>query len=155
MEKKEKSKDNVELSKTLKKLAYRNLSIDVKKVINDVIQSCNFLGEYKVPVEDVYAVIRNANEISKVQVEYQLSAYRVSTQQKQVKGVSSIEKYKRACILVAEALDKFIEEGGELDALKKVLPAKKMTDEQKQKVQEMMTGDVSAKDVMAYLKTIR
>ncbi|HCU0431134.1 TPA: hypothetical protein OUE92_003336 [Serratia marcescens] len=154
MAKPEKSKDNSELSELLKKLPYRKLSIDATRVINDVIQSCSFLGKYKVPVDDVYAVIRNATEISKVQVEYQLSIYRVSTQQKQVKGVSSIEKYKRACTLVAEALDKFIEEGGELDALKKVLPAKKMTDEQKQQVQKMMTGDLSPTDLIAYLKTI-
>ncbi|EMW1139720.1 hypothetical protein AAEL24_000281 [Serratia marcescens] len=154
MAKPEKSKDNSELSELLKKLPYRKLSIDATRVINDVIQSCSFLGKYKVPVDDVYAVIRNATEISKAQVEYQLSTHRANTQQKQVNGSSSIEKYKRACTLVAEALDKFIEEGGELDALKKVLPAKKMTNDQKQKVQEMMTGDLSPKDLIAYLKTI-
>ncbi|ENG6105861.1 hypothetical protein ACAY19_003606 [Serratia liquefaciens] len=154
MAKKEKSNDNALLNGLLTKRTYRSLSSEAKQVINDVIQSCRFLGEYKVPVEDVYAIIKNASELSKAQVQYHLNIYRVNNQLKLVNGTSSIEKYKRACTLVADALEEFIENGGELCALQKHRPAKLMTEAQKQQVQEMMTGDLSPKDLIAYLKTI-
>lgn len=155
MAKKEVIHDNTKLNEALKRTNYNGLSPEAKTVINEAIQNCPSLGKYKLPVEDVFNIIRNANELSKAQVLHHLTIYRSDKSKKFPNSVSSIEKYKKACTAVAKALEAFIEGGGLLCGLKKVLPAKPMNDEQKQAVQKLLDENASATDIIAYLQTIR
>ncbi|SJZ36270.1 hypothetical protein [Pantoea eucalypti] len=159
MAKKEVIHNNTKLNEALKRTTYNSLSPQAKIIINEAIQNCASLGKYKLPVEDVYYIIRNASELSKAQVLHHLTIYRTDRSKKLPNSDSSIEKYKKACISVAEALEAFVEGGGLLcgikAAMEKVLPAKPMNDEQKQAVQELLNGNASASEVIAFLQTIR
>ncbi|RZK07923.1 MAG: hypothetical protein EOO84_08510 [Pantoea sp.] len=89
-----------------------------------------------------FYIILNANELSKAQVLYHLTIYRTDRSKKLPNSDSSIEKYKKACISVAEALEAFVEGGGLLcgikAAMEKVLPQKPMNDDdEKQAVLEV------------------
>ncbi|WP_432257213.1 hypothetical protein ACRAOD_17480 [Raoultella ornithinolytica] len=158
MAKKEVIHDNSKLNAALKRITYNGLSPEAKIVINEAIQNCPSLGKYKLPVDDVFYIIRNAGELSKAQVEYHLTIYRSDKSQKLPNSVSSIEKYKKACSAVAIALEAFTEGGGLLCGLKaateKVLP-KPMSDAHKQAVQELLNANASASEVIAFLQTIR
>lgn len=154
MAKKEKIYDNTKLETALKKVSYDGLTSEATLIINKTIQECKSLGKYKLPVKDIFYIVKHATELSKVQVEYYLSLTRSDQMKKTATSVSSIEKYKLACTAVATALDKFVEEGGMLCGLKKALPGKPLTDEQKDAVQELLNNNASAKVLIAYLRTI-
>lgn len=152
--KKEKIYDNKKLEEALKRVTYIGLTSEATIIINQTIQECKSLGKYKIPVKDVFYIVKHATELSKAQVEYYLSLTRADQMKKTTTSLSSIEKYKLACTVVATALDKFVEEGGMLCGLKKALPGKPLTDEQQNAVQELLNSKASAKVLIAYLRTI-
>ncbi|EMM1613019.1 hypothetical protein AB6J97_001011 [Raoultella ornithinolytica] len=154
MARKERVYNNTKLEATLKHVTYRGLTSEATIIINQTIQECKSLGKYKIPVKDVFYIVKHATELSKAQVEYYLSLTRANQMKKTTTSVSSIEKYKLACTEVAKALDKFVEEGGTLCGLKKVLPGKPLSDEQQNAVQELLNSKTSAKELIAYLQTI-
>ena len=154
MAKKEKIYDNTKLEAALKTVTYNCLTSEATLIINQTIQECKSLGKYKLPVKDVFYIIRNAKELSKAQVKHFLSLTRVDQSKSFAASESSIEKYKLACTAVAIALDKFVDEGGTLCGLKKALPGKPLTDEQQDTVQEFLNSKTSAKELIAYLRTI-
>lgn len=154
MAKKEKIYNNTKLEAALKRVSYKGLTSEATLIINQTIQECNSLGKYKLPVKDVFYIIKNATELSKAQVKYYLTLTRSDQMKKLAASESSIEKYKLACTAVATALDNFVEEGGTLCGLKKALPGKPLTDEQQNAVQELLNSNASAKDLIAYLQTI-
>lgn len=154
MAKKEKIYDNTKLEAGLKSVSYNGLTSEATLIINQTIQECKSLGKYKLPVKDVFYIIKNATELSKAQVKYFLTLTRSEQMKRFAASESSIEKYKLACTAVAKVLDKFVEEGGTLCGLKKALPGKPLTDEQKNAVQELLDSNASAKDLIAYLRAI-
>lgn len=154
MAKKEKIYNNTKLEAALKRVTYSGLTSEATIIINQTIQECKSLGKYKLPVKDVFYIVKHATELSKAQVEHYLSLTRAEQMKKTTASVSSIEKYKLACTEVAKALDKFVEEGGILCGLKKALPSKPLTDEQQSKVLELLNNKKSAKELIAYLQTI-
>lgn len=154
MAKKEKIYNNAKLEAALKRVSYNGLTSEATLIINQTIQECKSLGKYKLPVKDVFYIVQNATELSKAQVMHYLNLSRMEQSKNFVASESSIEKYKLACTAVAKALDKFVEEGGTLCGLKKVLPGKPLTDEQKNAVQELLNSNASAKVLIAYLRTI-
>lgn len=154
MAKKERIYNNKKLEEALKRVTYSGLTSEATLIINQTIQECKSLGKYKLPVKDVFYIVKHATELSKVQVKYYLTLTRSDQMKKFAASESSIEKYKLACTAVAKALDKFVEEGGTLCGLKKAFPGKPLTDEQKNAVQELLNSNTSAKDLIAYLRTI-
>ncbi|WP_368529423.1 hypothetical protein [Enterobacter cloacae] len=154
MAKKGKIYDNTKLETALRRVSYNSLTSEATLLINETIQGCKSLGKYKLPVKDVFYIIQNATELSKAQVKHYLTLTRANQSKSFASSESSIEKYKLACTAVATALDKFVEEGGTLCGLKKALPGKPLTDEQQNVVQELLNSKTSAKELMAYIKTI-
>jgi len=159
MAKKEVCHDNTQIKEELKSIPkYSSLSSEAKKVLYDTINNCPSLGKYKLPVEDIFYIVRNANELSKAQVEYHLTIYRSDKSKKFPNSVSSIEKYKRACTAVVVALEAFTDDGGILcgtkAAIKKVLPPKPMTDDQYAAIQSMIDTRATIDDFTAFFKSI-
>ncbi|EBU4640163.1 TPA: hypothetical protein P1459_002965 [Salmonella enterica subsp. enterica serovar Aberdeen] len=154
MAKKEKIYNNTKLEAALKRVSYNGLTSEATLIINQTIQECKSLGKYKLPVKDVFYIVRNATELSKAQVKHYLTITRSDQMKKFAASESSIEKYKSACTAVAKALDKYVEDGGTLCGLKKALPDKSLTDEQKNAVQELLDSKASAKALIAYLQKI-
>ncbi|ELY3598831.1 hypothetical protein ACVUJJ_004178 [Cronobacter turicensis] len=154
MAKKERIYDNKKLEEALKRVTYSGLTSEATLIINQTIQDCKSLGKYKLPVKDVFYIVRNATELSKAQVKHYLALTRMDQSKNFAASESSIEKYKLACTAVAKALDKFVDEGGMLCGLKKALPGKPLTDEQQNAVQELLDSKASAKNLIAYLRTI-
>ncbi|NQF21452.1 hypothetical protein FCI58_20095 [Enterobacter hormaechei] len=76
MAKKEKIYDNTKLETALKKVSYDGLTSEATLIINKTIQECKSLGKYKLPVKDIFYIVKHATELSKVQVEYYLSLTR-------------------------------------------------------------------------------
>lgn len=156
MAKTEKTYNNERLNKSLERTTYNGLSVEAKKTLTETIQGCTFLGKNKLPEKDIYYILRNCPEISLASVEYYLSISRSNNNQKMVHGKSSIEKYKRACILACKSLEALIDEGEQIDGLKKVMPSKPLTESQKAHCTELLAkDDISAVELLAYLQTIR
>jgi len=156
MAKTEKTYNNELLNKSLKSTTYNGLSVEAKKKLTETIQGCTFLGKYKLPEKDIYYIVRNCPELSLASVEYYLSINRVNNNQNTVHGKSTIEKYKRACILACRALEALIDEGEQIDGLKKVMPSKPLTESQKAHCIELLAkDDISAVELLAYLQSVK
>lgn len=106
MAKRETIYDNARIQSALIGKSYTSLSPEARKTLTDTIQSCEFLGKYKVSEKDVFHLVHECFEISKTSIEHHLNMNRIKNGEKTIHGESSIEKYKRVATLVAIALGK-------------------------------------------------
>lgn len=154
MAKPEKVHNNESIVTALSKTTYTGLSTEARQVITDTIQACAFLGQYKIPEKDVYLVVRKCESLSKAIVENCINIDRVSNNKKQIHG-SSVEKYKRACTLVSEAFRAFIDQGGQVDRLKQLIPTKPFSEAVIEESTAMMLNGASAEDMVKYFQSKR
>lgn len=96
----------------------------------------------------MYYIVRNSHELSTEQVIYHLSIKRAEDSKSMPKSKSPIEKIKRICIEVANTLSLMAIEGTELCMLKTILPKRNMTDEQKQKVRDLLSTDLNIQSLI-------
>lgn len=159
MAKKETIHDNAVMKEALKYVgSFSNLSPDAKKVVNNAIQNCQSIGKYKLPVEDVIYIVRNADVLSCDEVEKQLTAAKAHLFKKAATSKSSIDKYKKACTHVAKALEQYIADEGELNgvkaALKKAKSQRIMSNEQKQMLLDLIEADATIEEIQAFAKRL-
>lgn len=152
MANKEKVLNNSLVQQALEKLSTINkLSDTPKQVIRDLIQNAKYLGRTKIAEDDVYYIVRNSLELSTEIIIYHLSVKRLIDGKTAPQSKSSIEKIKRICIEVANALHMMVLEGTELCKLKTLLPKRMMTDEQKKTVQELLCTDIDIQSLIDVL----
>ena len=103
----EKQHDNREVQKELKKIKFKELSVEAKDAINQAIQGCKSLGRNKVDSEEIYEVLQKCEYITKPLALHTVNMKCASgtISKLQLKGNSQAEKYKLVSKRVSEALN--------------------------------------------------
>ena len=156
MARKEKVHDNTTVQGKLKYFPFSELSKKYKKVLRKNIQNATFLGRNKINEEDLYEILRNADELSEDEVIRHLKVHRDKLGKSSPDGKSTAEKYKRICTIVSKEFEVLIQEEEEANRLKAILKDVKvkaaLNDVQKQQHIQMLNDGASIEDLINHLK---
>ncbi|HGH5981670.1 TPA: hypothetical protein ACJI8J_005204 [Kluyvera georgiana] len=156
MARKEKIHNNRTVQEKLKNFPFSELSRKYKKVLREKVQEATFLGHNKINEEDIYAILRNADELSEEKVIYHLVARREKIGGNTPDSKSTREKYKRICTIISQAFETLIQEEEEVNGLKAIAKGLKrkaqLNEMQKQKHIQMLNDGASIEELIKHLK---
>ena len=156
MARKETVHDNRTVQGKLKYFPFSELSKVYKKELRKNIQDATYLGRNRINEEDLYEILRNADELSEDKVMHHLKVHREKNGKKSPDGKSTAEKYKRICTVISKAFEVLIqeeEEASRLKAIVKDVKAKAALNEvQKQQHIQMLNDGASIEDLINHLK---
>ncbi|MFZ4218926.1 hypothetical protein ACEV6Q_13875 [Enterobacter ludwigii] len=153
----EQQHDNRVVQKELKKLKFKELSVEAKNAINDVIQNCKSLGRNKVDSEEIFEIVQKCEYITKPISLHTVNMKRASgTMSKpQLHGNSQAEKYKLVSKRVSQALELLIVQGIPLkDSMKRTLSkvqGKQLNEKQQKEFADKVNAGVPINDLIKYL----
>lgn len=153
----EKPHDNREVQKELKKIKFKELSVEAKDAINQAIQGCKSLGRNKVDSEEIYEILQKCEYITKPLALHTVNMKRASgtISKLQLKGNSQAEKYKLVSKRVSEALELLILQGIPLkNSMKRTLSkvqGKQLDGKQEKELADKVKAGVPINDLIKYL----
>ena len=153
----EKPHDNREVQKELKKIKFKELSVEAKDAINQAIQGCKSLGRNKVDSEEIYEVLQKCEYITKPLALHTVNMKRANgtISKLQLKGNSQAEKYKLVSKRVSEALELLIVQGIPLkNSMKRTLSkvqGKQLDEKQQKELADKVKSGVPINDLIKYL----
>ena len=156
MANKERIHDNSAVKAALANLSCTGaLSDEAKTVLNNLIQNATYLGKTKVDKSDVYAIVRNSDEISKAETQRCLYANRGYLESNTPSSKSSLEKYKRIALEVSKAFQELIENGTPMAFTAKLKPKHQMNEEQKMMMIELIQSGTDTQELIKLLAEIK
>ena len=153
----EKPHNNSIVYKEVKKLKFKELSLEATQAINNAIQNCKSLGRNKVDSEEIFEVIRKCEYITKAMTLHAINTMRSSLQngKVQMQGDSQETKYKTVCKQVSQALELLIIQGIPLkNSMKRVVSqvsGKQLDEKQKELLVQKIDSNIPINDLIKYL----
>lgn len=152
----EKPHNNSIVYKEVKKIKFKELSLEATQAINNAIQNCKSLGRNKVDSEEIFEVIRKCDYITKSLTLHTINTMRsLHNGKPQMQGDSQETKYKTVCKKVSEALELLIIQGIPLkNSMKRVVSqvsAKQLDEKQKEVLVQKIDSNIPINDLIKYL----
>lgn len=156
MANKEKTHDNAAVKEALRNISgVGSLSAEARQVLRDLIQNATYLGKNRVDEADVYAIVRNSEEISKAETRRCLYIKRGHLESLTPDSKSSLEKYKRIALEVSNAFKELIENSTPMVFTAKLKPKHHMNDEQKLLMIDLINAGTDTQELINLLAEIK
>lgn len=152
----EKPHNNSIVYNEVKKIKFKELSLEATQAINKAIQNCKSLGRNKVDSEEIFEVIRKCEYITKSLSLHTINTMRsLQTGKAQMQGDSQETKYKTVCKQVSQALELLIIQGIPLkNSMKRVVSqvsGKQLDEKQKEVLVQKIDSNIPINDLIKYL----
>ncbi|WP_409076055.1 hypothetical protein ACF2G4_20195 (plasmid) [Pantoea sp. C3] len=153
---KERTHDNTAVQAALRNLSTVGaLSDEAKTVLRNLIQNATYLGKNRVDESDVYAIVRNSDEISLEETRRCLYVARGGLESNTPSSRSSIEKYKRIALEVSTGFQELIASGTPMSFTAKLKPKHHMNEEQKLMMVELINAGTATQELIDLLAEMK